>query len=125
MVQSQPKTQLSFSHSALFLLLYVFLPSFTLSVFLLLRVGSPALAYWVSIALLSGIVFYCRKEIGAGDILVFLFLLLVSHAIAYYVFDLFHDGLAYHQPAIRRIAEGFNPIYDGYMHLGRPADHWS
>ncbi|MDR2179704.1 MAG: hypothetical protein LBP21_05315 [Synergistaceae bacterium] len=55
----------------------------------------------------------------------FLFLLLVSHAVAYFFFDLSYDGLAYHQPAIRRIVEGFNPIYDGYMDLGRPHDTWS
>ncbi|MDR1377280.1 MAG: hypothetical protein LBJ22_07185, partial [Synergistaceae bacterium] len=33
--------------------------------------------------------------------------------------------LAYHQPAIRRIVQGFNPIYDGYMNLGRAPDTWS
>jgi len=40
---------------SLFLLLYVLLPAFILSAFLLLRVGSPALAYWSSLAVLSGL----------------------------------------------------------------------
>jgi hypothetical protein len=110
---------------ALLLLLYVFLPSFIFSVFLLLRVGSPGLAYWVSAALLAGIVLYYRKEAGVKDFLVFLFLFLLSHAAAYFFFDMSFDGLAYHQPAIRRIVEGFNPIYDGYMNLGRAPDTWS
>ena len=45
----------SFAWLSFFLLSYVFLPAFILSVFLLLRVGSPALAYWSSLAVLSGL----------------------------------------------------------------------
>ncbi|MDR2180648.1 MAG: hypothetical protein LBP21_10090 [Synergistaceae bacterium] len=128
-INAVARKQKNFSplYIAFFLLLYVFLPAFTLSVFLLLQIGAPVLAYWLSVALQTGIVFYCyyRKKIGVREILVFLFLLLFSHAVAYYIFDTFHDGLAYHQPAVRRIAEGFNPIYDGYMYLERPMDHWN
>jgi hypothetical protein len=110
---------------ALLLLLYVALPSFLLSVFLLLRVGSPRLAYWISLALIAGVAFYCREKLAVRDILVFLALLVVCHAASYLFFDTFFDGLSYHQPAVRRIAGGFNPICDGYMNLGRLPDAWS
>jgi hypothetical protein len=115
----------SLSYSALFLLLYVFLPSFVLSIFLLLRIGSPELAYWSSLFLLAGFVFYNRKKFGVGDILLLLTSLVFCHVVAYSIFDSFYDGLAYHQPAVARIVQGFNPIYDGYMDFGRPTDLWS
>ncbi|MDR2528961.1 MAG: hypothetical protein LBD04_08085 [Synergistaceae bacterium] len=115
----------SFTSVALLLLLYVALPSFVLSVFLLLRTGSPRLAYWTALALIAGGVFYRRKKLGIWDVLVFLALLIFCHAVSYLFFDTFFDGLSYHQPAVRRIAEGVNPIYDGYMDLGRSPDSWS
>jgi hypothetical protein len=87
MSQSQSKFQLSLFYPALFLLLYVFLPSFTLSVFLLLRIGSPALAYWVSVALLAGVVFYCRKEIDLWDYLLFFTLIVLCQVVSYILFD--------------------------------------
>jgi hypothetical protein len=48
-----------------------------------------------------------------------------AHAVSWSFFDVAHDGLAYFQPSIRRIAAGFNPLYDGYMDLGRAPDLWS
>lgn len=117
--------RLSCSWVSLFLLLYVFLPSFVLSIFLLLRTGSPALAYWCGLAILTGLAFYNREKISLVDALLFLLLVIFAHLVSYVFFDLFHDGLAYHQPAISRITKGFNPVYDGYMKLGRPADTWS
>ena len=117
--------RLSLSYLALFFLLYVALPSFTLSVFLLLRVGSPKSAYWVSMVVLLGIIIYNKNKLSVGDCLVFLSVLLICHIYAYFGFDGSYDGFTYQQPAIRRIANGFNPVYDGYMNLGRPPDHWS
>ena len=49
---------------SLFLLLYVFLPAFILSVFLLLRVDSPAMAYWCSLAVLLGLLLTIRNKTG-------------------------------------------------------------
>ncbi len=114
--------RLSFSLLALFFLLYVAFPSFILSVFLLLRVGTPQVAYWASMAVLGGILFHFRNKLGFGDYLVFFSILLLCYIYAYFSIDLSTDGLAYHQPAIRRIASGFNPIYDGYMNLGHLPD---
>jgi hypothetical protein len=108
-----------------FLLFYVFLPAFILSIFLLLRIGSPAMAYWSSLAVLSGILLVKRRKIGVVGCLCFLLLVIFSHVVSWSFFDFFHDGLAYHQPATARIAAGFNPVYDGYMDLGRPQDNWS
>ena len=116
---------LSFSYLSLLLLLYVALPSFILSVFLLLRIGSPATAYWISMVLLGGVIFYNRGKLRIGDYVVFFCILVLCHAPAYFTFDMCFDGLAYHQPAVRRLADGFNPIYDGYMNLERPPDIWS
>jgi hypothetical protein len=110
---------------ALFLLLYVFLPVFVLSCFLLLRAGGAAQAYWFSLVLLGVLSFYFRKKLMPRDVLIFFVLVVFSHVVSYYVFDFFHDGLAYHQPAVSRIAAGFNPVYDGYMNLGRDPDLWS
>ncbi|MDR1731963.1 MAG: hypothetical protein LBR61_07700 [Synergistaceae bacterium] len=104
---------------------YVFLPSFILSVFLLLRVGSPALAFGCSHLVLPGIFFYLRREISWKEIAVFLLLIAFSYGVSWCFFDFFHDALAYFQPAIRRIAEGFSPAYDGYMDFGRSPDVWS
>ena len=117
--------RLSFSYLALLLLLYVALPSFVLSVFLLLRVGSPQSAYWISLAILGGVIFYSRDKLSVGDYVVFFGVLIACHFFAYFTFDMSGDALTYHQPAIRRIANGFNPVYDGYMNLGRPPDNWS
>lgn len=117
--------RVSCSWVSFFLLLYVFLPSFMLSVFLLLRTGSPALAYWGGLTILAGLMVYVRKEISLADGLFFLLLVVAAHLISYVFFDIFYDGLTYHQPAILRIIKGFNPVYDGYMDLGRPADNWS
>ena len=124
-IQEKPSVRLSFSYLALFTLLYVALPSFVLSVFLLLRVGSPLSAYWVSMAVLAGIVFYCREKLNIEDYIVFIIILLICHVYAYFGFDGSYDGFTYQQPAVRRIVSGFNPIYDGYVNLGRPPDHWS
>ncbi|MDR1731965.1 MAG: hypothetical protein LBR61_07710 [Synergistaceae bacterium] len=110
---------------AFFLVLYVFLPSFILSVFLLLRTGSPALAFGCSHVILLGTVFYPRRKMNGREGVLFVLLLLAAYAVSWYFFDFFTDGLAYFQPAIRRIAAGFNPLYDGYMNLGRPKDLWS
>ncbi|GHS95116.1 hypothetical protein AGMMS50276_09540 [Synergistales bacterium] len=66
-----------------------------------------------------------KNKIGWRDVVVFLGLVVFSHVMTYELFDAFHDGVVYHQPAINRIAEGFNPVYDGYMYIGRPADVWS
>jgi hypothetical protein len=114
---------------AIFLLLYIFLPSMLLSCFLIFRVGGPAPAYWLSLALLAGGAVYLRKKAilkaTRADVLLFLLLILFSHVVCYLVFDLWHDGLAYHQPMVSRIAAGFNPVYDGYMNLGRAPDSWS
>ena len=57
---------------SLFLLMYVFLPAFVLSIFLLLRQGSPALAYWCSLVLLfsCSLVFLLEvivREIKSGQ----------------------------------------------------------
>jgi hypothetical protein len=112
-------------HLAFFSLLYVFLPSFVLSAFLLLRVGSPVSAYWCSQVLWIGAAFYWRREISWREGIVFLCLLVAAHLVSYYFFDFFHDSLAYFQPAIRRIADGFNPVYDGYIDFGRAPDLWS
>jgi hypothetical protein len=125
MLKLQHTPRFSCSCLALFFLLYVILPSFVLSVFLLLRVGSPRWAYVASLILLAGLALYNRKKLGVGDVLLFFAILLLCHLFAYLFFDLFHDGLAYHQPAVRRIAAGFNPVYDGYMDMGRPPDAWS
>jgi len=126
---------LPFGWLSLFLLLYVFLPAFILSSFLLLRVGSPALAYWSSLAVLSGLAAWgWRKKIVdtkrfAAACLCFLLLVVFAHAVSWRFFDFSHDGLAYHQPATARIAEGFNPVHDGYMYLIEPhgiwRDNWS
>ncbi|MDR1731968.1 MAG: hypothetical protein LBR61_07725, partial [Synergistaceae bacterium] len=110
---------------AFFLVLYVFLPSFILSAFLLLRVGSPAGAYLCAHAALLGTAVYLRREITWREIVVFIMILFVAHGLSWYFLDMMHDGLAYFQPAIRRIAGGFNPVYDGYMDLGRAPDVWS
>jgi len=121
---------LPFGWLSLFLLLYVFLPAFILSVFLLLRVGSPALAYWASLAALSGLALAAggTKRLIAGC-LCFLLLVVFAHAVSWHFFDVFHDGLAYHQHATARIANGFNPVHDGYMYLIEPhgiwRDNWS
>jgi hypothetical protein len=112
-------------HVAFLLLLYVFLPTFVLSVFLLLRTGSPALAHWTALAALTGVVVYNRGKITPVDVLCFLLLILFSHAVSWWFFDIFHDGLAYFQPAASRVAAGFNPVYDGYMDFGRAPDSWS
>ncbi|MCL1874879.1 MAG: hypothetical protein FWF87_01310 [Synergistaceae bacterium] len=116
---------LSFSYLALFTLLYVALPSFILSVFLLLRAMSPQSAYRVSMLVLSGIIIYNRKKLSISDYIIFFIIILICHAHAYFGFDGSYDGFTYHQPAVRRIAYGLNPVYDGYMDLGRPSDHWS
>ncbi len=116
---------LSFDSIAFFLLLYVFLPAFVLSIFLLLRAGSPALAYQVALGILGWQIFRCREETTSRDVLCFFLIVLFCHGVSYLLFDTFHDGLAYHQPAISCIAEGFNPVYDGYMNLGRLPDLWS
>ena len=117
--------RVSLEYVAFLLMAYVFLPSFVLSVFLLLNVGSPRMAYWLSVGLLVlGGVRY-KDDMKFADCLLFLAVVVAAHAVAYSVFDAFHDGFAYHQPAISRIAAGFNPVYDGYMDLGRPADGWS
>ena len=110
-----------------FLLSYVFLPAFILSVFLLLRVGSPALAFWGSLAVLSGLLWIKRSKIGIIGCLCFLLIVISAHAVSWRFFDVFADSFAYHQPAIVRIATGFNPVHDGYMYLslGRPSDNWS
>jgi len=118
-------TGTSFSHIALLLLLYVFLPSFVLSCFLLLRAGFPAWAYWISLALIAVLIGYEWNKIGFVGGLILLLIIVGSHAVSWHFFDLFHDGLTYHQPAITRIAAGFNPVYDGYMNLGRSLDGWS
>jgi len=125
---------LPFGWLSLFLLLYVFLPAFILSAFLLLRIGSPALAYWASLLTLSGLALSGRNKAGSTKRLIavgFCFLLLVAfaHAVSWRFFDNFHDGLAYHQHATARIANGFNPVHDGYMYLIEPhgiwRDNWS
>ena len=113
-----------------FLLMYVFLPAFVLSVFLLLRKGSPALAYWCSLVLLLGLLLYARNKIGTVRCLIigclcFLLIVISSHAISWRFLDIFHDGMAYHQPATSRIAAGFNPVYDGYMEFASPRSNWS
>ena len=123
--QGKFSTRLSFSYLALLLLLYVTLPSFILAVFLILRVGSPRLAYWISMAILGGFIFHNRNKLSIGDYVVFFGVLIACHLFAYFTFDMSADALAYHQPAIKRIANGFNPVYDGYMNLGRPPDEWS
>jgi hypothetical protein len=122
-----PKAGKFFSplYVALFLLLYVFLPALVLSCFLLLRLGSPALVYRTSLAVLAGAAWYNRDKIGLSDGLCFLLIVIFSHVVSYLFFDFFHDALVYHQPAITRIAAGFNPVYDGYMNLGRAPDTWS
>ena len=117
--------RLSFSCLALLFLLYVTLPSFILSIFLLLRIGSPQFAYWVSMAVLSGIIVYNRDKIKVESCLVFFGILLICHVYAYFGFDGSYDGFTYQQPAVRHITNGFNPIYGGYLNLGRPLDHWS
>ena len=123
-IQGSWYDRLPFSCLSMFFLLYVALPSFMVSVFLFLRIG-PQYAYWVAVAVLSGLLFHQRRQLGIGGFLVFFGVLLASHVYAYCIFEVFFDGLTYHLPAIRRIAGGFNPIYDGYMNLGRPFDHWS
>ncbi|MDR1731966.1 MAG: hypothetical protein LBR61_07715 [Synergistaceae bacterium] len=129
--RSSPEAERLFSPllMAFFLVLYVFLPSFILSVFLLLRVGSPTVAYGCSHAVLLALAFYLRQrismEINWTTVLVFAGLLVIAHAVSWYFFDFFHDGLAYFQPAISQIAGGFNPVYDGYMDFGRGPDIWS
>jgi hypothetical protein len=115
----------SFIDVSLLLLLYVFLPSFLLSVFLLLRTASPAAAYGTSLCILGGLILLRRKETGWRECLCFVAIVVVSHLVSYIFFDFFHDALVYHQPAISRIAAGFNPVYDGYMSFGRPHDTWS
>jgi hypothetical protein len=114
---------------ALSLLLYVFVPSLLLSCFLIFRVGGPAPAYWLSLALLAGGTVYLKKKAilkaTRADVLLLLALILFSHVVCYLLFDLWHDGLAYHQPVVSRVAAGFNPVYDGYMNLGRAPDTWS
>ena len=115
----------SFYYLALLLLLYVAVPSFMLSVFLLLNAGSPSSAYWLSIAVLSVVVYYNRNKLSVKDYIVLLCVLLICHIYAYFGFDGSYDGFTYQQPVVRRIANGFNPVYDGYMSLGRPFDHWS
>lgn len=117
--------RLSFSYLALYFLLYVALPSLVLSLFLLLRFGSPQSAYWVSMAVLSWIILHNRNKLSIEDYFVFFVILLICHIYAYFGFDGSYDGFTYQQPAVRRIAEGMNPIYDGYVNLGRPPDHWS
>ena len=124
-IPDKPSGRLSFSYLAFFTLLYVALPSFILSVFLLLRVGSPQSAYWVSMAVLLGIIFYSRDKLNIEDYIVLIIILLICHIYAYFGFDGSYDGFTYQQPAVRRIVNGFNPIYDGYVDLGRPPDHWS
>ena len=118
---------ISWEYVSFSLLLYVCLPSFILSVFLLLDVGSPQAAYWLSAGgLVAGLVYGgSRGKVGAADCLLFLLILLLTHAVSYMFFDTFYDGFAYHQPAISRIAAGFNPIYDGYMDLGHSFNIWS
>ncbi|MDR2176269.1 MAG: hypothetical protein LBO82_10100 [Synergistaceae bacterium] len=111
------------------LLFYVFLPSFLLACFLIFRVGGPASAYWLSLALLTGGAACLGKKAvlkaSRADVLLLLALILFSHVVCYLLFDLWHDGLTYHQPAVSRIAEGFNPVYDGYMNLGYAPGIWS
>ena len=121
---------ISFANVSLFLLLYVFLPAIILSVFLLLHVGSPAIAYWISLAVLSGLLWFIRKRIGiTGHVAVtcicFLLIVIFAHTVSYHFLDFSYDGMAYHQSAIDRIANGFNPVYDGYMDFGRSPDKWS
>jgi hypothetical protein len=120
----------SYAWLSLFLLLYVFLPIFFLSLFLLIRIGSPAMAYWCSLVVLSGLfIWVMRSKINVGRLitgcLCFLMIIIFAHTISYRLFDSFYDALSYHQPATARITEGFNPVYDGYMCFGRPADKWS
>jgi len=115
----------SLSYMAVLFLLYVALPSFTLSVFLLLRFSSPLSAYWAAMTVLFVIIYYFRDKIGIGGCLAFFGILIACHVYAYFGFDGSYDGFTYQQPAVRRIVNGFNPVYDGYMSLGRPADHWS
>lgn len=109
----------------LLLLLSVALPSFLLSVFLLLGRNAPQAAAWIAAAGLIGIVFHQRKTLGLRGCLAFFALLAGCCLYAYLSIDLSTDGLAYHQPAIRRIVNGFNPVYDGYLQLGRQPDIWS
>jgi len=124
---------LPFGWLSLFLLLYVFLPAFILSAFLLLRVGSPALAYWVSLGALGGLALAGRKKAGSAKrftatCVCFLMLTVFAHTISWRFFDVSHDGLAYHQHATARIAYGFNPVHDGYMYLMEPTswrNNWS
>ena len=115
---------ISFSSQAMLFLLYVALPSFLLSIFLLVRIGTPQVAYWTSVVVLAAVIFLQRKKLGVGDYIVFFGLMALCHLYAYCAMDLSTDGLAYHQPAVRRIADGFNPIVDGYMILGRIPDMW-
>ena len=115
----------SYYYLALLLLLYVAVPSFVLSVFLILNAGSPVSAYWLSMAVLSVIVYCNRGKLSIKDYIVLLSVLLICHIYAYFGFDGSYDGFTYQQPVVRRIANGFNPVYDGYMSLGRPFDHWS
>ncbi|MDR1731967.1 MAG: hypothetical protein LBR61_07720 [Synergistaceae bacterium] len=114
-------------YMAFFLVLYVFLPSFILSVFLLLRVGSPALAFGCSHAVLPAAAFYLyrRGKISWRDVVLFVLVIGAAYGVSWWFFDFFHDGQAYFQPAIKRIAKGFNPVYDGYMDFGRAPDVWS
>ncbi|GHS90083.1 hypothetical protein AGMMS49957_14940 [Synergistales bacterium] len=92
-----------------------------------MKIDYPALAYWLSLALIGGggVYAFRKNKIGWKDAAVFLALVVFAHVMTYELFDVFHDGVVYHQPAISRIAEGFNPVYDGYMYLGRNPDMWS
>ena len=117
--------RMSFSYLALFFMLYVAIPSFILSTFLIFRIGTPQITYWVSMAVLSGVIFYKRDKLNIGDYIVFFGILILCHIYAYYIIESSSDGLAYHEPVVRRIANGFNPVYDGYMYLRRPPDLWS
>ena len=126
---SERSNFLSCGWLSLFLLLYVFLPAFILSAFLLLRAGSPALAYWSSLVVLSGLLWVGRNKIGntkrfVATCLCFLLIVIFAHAVSWRFFDITHDGTVYHQPATARIAAGFNPVHDGYMYLMGPHSNW-
>lgn len=84
-------------------------------------VGLPVNAFYFPLSLIvSAVLFFMqlRKKLSLFltlKHLVFVHLyLLVALCICIYFFDTSYDGLWYHQPAIIRLAEGWNPVHGPY-----------
>ena len=118
------KNNYSISLKICYLLLgSLFFPTFIRSILMILNINILVIPYFLGIIFLLisyGLIFYDSKQLKINNksfylpLIISFIILIFSFIISFFLYETSWDGYAYHLPAVIKLRNGWNPIYQHF-----------